>query len=183
MKIAWMNVAVLLLALSACRTVVAPPAEKGGSSIEPASGGEQVTISYFCEKCNEMVYGGHHCGVSKPCKLCKTETDPPRHIHNVTRFCPTCFSETGIGHVCGLTSFCRECAREAGKFHVCNVTRYCKVCRTEVAPDHECGVTVYCSKCRTETGKDHSHGQTHWCIVCRKEVDFEHLCPVDKRKQ
>ncbi len=143
----------------------------------------------WCDYCNLKVFGGHRCGRTVPCRMCRREQGAG-HVHAVIRNCEPCNWLQVDQHICNDSKNCdqcrtdsrgpigerpcRRCYRSLKADKIEGVTTYCHGCNYEVGPNHVCGKSQMCTTCWRESGKNHIHDATRLCGECGFEAAIDH---------
>jgi hypothetical protein len=134
------------------------------------------TSSGWCSRCNMDVYGGHRCGLTFPCQLCRNEAGA-RHLHEVQWSCDRCQVIMAKHHECRDAKTCTTCRQD--KRNLLGSIG-CERCFRQVPPSKLQGITAYCATCNLETGANHIHGKTKYCMNCLRESGTGHKCDATR---
>ncbi len=129
-----------------------------------------------CQACNMDVYGGHRCGMTTPCSLCRREQGAD-HLHEIAWVCSEDGSVTAEQHVCNDAKTCGRC-RTDRRAHL--GTRGCERCYRQAVPTKVRGITSYCQTCNQEVAANHLHGKTTFCRPCLREAGQGHRCDATR---
>ena len=149
----------------------APAKTEEGAQAAPVAPAPVEVAEGTCPKCHSIVYDGHLCGKTRPCRMCLREAGAG-HRHSLVWGCGPCNRTYTATHVCNDARTCPTC-RIAGPRRM--PPRACTGCGGVLSAYNSLPATTYCAECNLETGEGHLHGKTRYCATCEREAGANHV--------